>query len=203
MHSGFRARHDEPPSGQGARVRNGRATRTLARGVLLLVSGFSLASCLVDEPPEFQDPERTAPILYLDKSEPRNTTFLPATSNATIPFSIVLQSNDLGDNVVAYPWLNFGLVGELALTPQRIAPGIFEEPRSASFLVMIPSGQQGCVALTILFFHEDDSDTFHPGRPVTGAPVSRATWWLLVDADPEDVTIADCPRLPNELPPQQ
>src|SRR6478609_5490835 len=68
-----------------------------------------LTSCIVDEPPDFEDPQRTAPTLYLDKSDPPNTNFVQVASNSTLPFSIWLQSEDLREPLVAIPWVNFGL----------------------------------------------------------------------------------------------
>ncbi len=171
--------------------------RLVGRALSLCVAASLLSSCIVDEPPDFEDPERTAPILYLDKSDPPNNTFVQVSADSTLKFNVVLQSEDLREPLVAIPWVNFGLENEHGLTPHQVTPGSGSTPREAPFVVTIDSQvPRGCVPLTIFFAHEDDVDFFgnKGALPKPGALSTRATWWLLVDSEPQEVTFADCPQ---------
>ncbi len=173
------------------------APRLTGYALSLGVAATMLSSCIVEEPPDFEDPERTAPILYLDQSVPPNNTFVQVPADSTVKFNVVLQSEDLREPLVAIPWVNLGLENERGLTPHQVTPGSFSTPREAPFVVTIDSQvPRGCVPLTIFFAHEDDVDFFGSkgALPKPGALSARATWWLLVDSAPQDVTFADCPQ---------
>lgn len=176
--------------------------RVLGRTLTLLAAAFLLSSCIVDEPPDFEDPQRTAPIIDFARSHPSNTTFVPVSSSKALAMSVWIQSEDLRDDLIVIPIINLGRDGESSLPAQAIAPGSFSEPRSAPLIFSFPSTvPTGCVTLTLLFVHRSEVEIItSDGRlhPKEGALVSQGTWVLLVDADPQDVTFADCPQPPTD-----
>jgi hypothetical protein len=171
--------------------------RLVGYALSLGVATSTLSSCIVDEPPDFEDRQRTAPTLYLANAVPSSTTIVPVTSGQTNQFTVKLESEDLGEDLVAIPWVNYGLENAKALALHSIPHGHLGAPRDVSFPVTIdPSGPKGCVPLTIFFVHFDDVQfTDNDGaRPKPGVPFTFNTWFLLVDEDPQDVTFADCPQ---------
>ncbi len=170
-------------------------------GALSLTGTASLATgCLVDEPPAFEQPERTAPTMFLRDAVPTyGQTLVLLRNQQPVPFTIPVQSEDLGKELLATIWVNFGLEGEARIDVERFGPGTFDEVRDIQFYLETSLLPQGCVTLTIVLHHEDNVD-IETLKPLEFDLATIATWYAVVDTAPSDVSFADCPQPSIDVP---
>ncbi len=170
-------------------------------GALCLTGTASLATgCLVDEPPTFEQPERTAPAMFLQEAVPTyGQTMVLQRNQLPVPFTIKVQSEDLGKRLLATVWVNFGLEGEARIDVERFGPGTFDQPRDIQFYLETSLLPQGCVPITIVLHHEDNVD-IETLKPLDFDLATIATWYAIVDATPSDVSFADCPQPSITMP---
>lgn len=164
--------------------------------MLCLLAGALAWGCLDDAPPErFETPQRTAPLLFLDRAVPPNTRVLTLSSDSpAVSFTVPVQSEDLGETLRALLWVNFGREDEEAVVARGETPaGNFQDPGRSLTLHLDPSRlPSGCVLLTLVVQHDNNFDNATPGKPLDYSMASMATWWAVVNADPAEVSFADC-----------
>jgi hypothetical protein len=154
----------------------------------------------VDEPPDFEERERTAPNMFLSGVVPPIGQILVLQHNQpAVPFTIRVQSEDLKQPLWLHVWKNFGLEGEGRIDSQENSPGTFNEPREITFFLEPNLLPQGCVPITFILQHEDNFDQ-HTEKPLDFDFASMATWWAVVDEDPANVSFADCPQPTTKTP---
>jgi hypothetical protein len=186
--------------GQRAFVRSGRWTRSLVGALSLACVASLTTGCLVDEPPEFEDPERTAPIMFLQSAVPTYGQVLVLQRNSPgVPFTIRVQSEDLKKSLWLHVWKNFGLNGEARIDSQENPPGTFKEPREITFILEPNLLTPGCVPITLILQHEDNFDQ-RTLKPLDFSLATMAVWYAVVDVDPADVSFADCPQPTTKTP---
>ncbi len=152
------------------------------------------SGCLVDPPPDFEEPERTAPIMFLDRAVPALGQPLVLQRNTPgVPFTVPVQSEDLGDELLASVWANFGLEGETRIKLEPFRPGTFDQVREIQFTLETNRLPRGCVPITLVLHHNENFDR-GTLKPLDFTLATMATWWAVVDADPANVSFADCPR---------
>jgi hypothetical protein len=160
--------------------------------------------CIVADPPEYQEPKRTPPILDLNNAEPspywvvvvdREDNLQPDNLVIKVP----LRSDDQGERV----W--FGLHVDYKSDDHPVA---FQNPVPPSTIddtsrsigttwAIDPSfPSSGCHQLTLLVAHESSWE-YSKQLPKIDAPkddIAIATWWLNLDpAGSDPFTLPRCP----------
>ncbi len=135
-----------------------------------------------------------APILFLNRADPPVTKLLTVQRNSSQPFSIPLQSEDLGNNLVGHFWINFTLSGERILygASAGVPAGTFDDVDRTfrtEWTVDLPNG---CYQLTLIITQLDNV------QPATLKPIdwnfaAMTSWWVAVGDSPNDLALADCP----------
>lgn len=184
-------------------------------GVLGVLAG--LPGCLVDPPPEFEPPPLTAPIVFEALVDP--PLFVPLVvdtrdANVTsIPFNIPFKTEGAAAGTVfANVWLNYGTPQENKLPNEPERPGgagsatggsgnaLGAANRVVSF--NLPTRhivtRDPCARLSVFLHHEEDFDerfSKPSEEAIAAGRVTHIRWWLVVDANPADVSFADCPSI--------
>jgi hypothetical protein len=183
-----------------------------ASSSLRFIAAMSLFSsgCLVPEPEPFREPERTPPFLEHAEAVPPVEVFVELkTDDPVTQFTIPVRSEDLGEELTALVYLDFGLASERFVYNLSEAPSTFDDPgRSIDFPYspragdcLKPSGEEAgcCRQLTLLVMHDASVDpTAVPQRPDQTKSIGDlaiAVWWLAIDAPEGDPTsIGACPQ---------
>jgi hypothetical protein len=171
------------------------------QGVLLAMTA-SLTGCLAPSPDDFPEPEQTPPYLNLVTADPPVGEILEVQTNDRKPFSISVRSEDRGDPLWGFLYLDLGFENE-AFTGalERVDPSTLDdpEPRALSFIWSVLNVSPGCHQLTLLVAHESNFDLADTLKPIPGksqGDVAVVTWWALVDRIPATPG-TDCPAGPE------
>jgi len=185
---------------RGGHDRAGVGESSLARKSLLL--GFamlSLTGCLVADPPQYEEPRRTPPILDLNHAEPSPywIVIVEKKQGDDLTIKVPVRSDDQGERLlfavhVDYKGKNTTLSSS-SLPPSTLDAG----PRNISRGVDLDERVTlGCHQLSLLVAHDSPWE-LGTGQPLPDAPpedLAIATWWLNV-VDPK--VVSDLYTLPN------
>jgi hypothetical protein len=167
----------------------------------------TLSGCLVQEPPDLEDPERTRPFIIVGLVVPTLSEYhrreIPMDANgvafeATIP----IQSEDLGENIAlavhqdigtdSYRWL--GSRGDIA--PATMADGPWDIT-----LPPVRLEDFGCHYITAIFAHQSSFNTNPQDQFVQEdleySDSSSITWTVNVhgvNSTVDPTVLTDCPR---------
>lgn len=181
-----------------------------ARSLVIVAVSAALGGCIVADPPLYESPPLSAPILDLVQGQPPIGKVIPvdrdddpaADERTSIVFSIpLILSEDDGDRIryalhVDYlfvPYWRSRTTIHSELPPRSIE----DRERVITFTWPVPAGvSDGCHQLTLLVGHERFW-LAQESRPDTvrglGDTVA-ATWWINVNPRPgERYTLRDCP----------
>lgn len=184
------------PGAHGGKISLARKSLFLAFAML------SFTGCIVADPPEYQEPRRTPPILDLNHAEPSPywVVIVYKEENPTydLVVNVPLRSDDQGERVwfalyVDYKTKNIPLITNLFLEPSTL-----DDQRSISRQVTFDARVlPGCHQLTLLVAHESswDHNNQLPRLDAPEGDVAIATWWLNLDppSTSDPYTLANCP----------
>jgi len=160
----------------------------------LLALTMTLAGCLAPPAEDFPEPEQTPPFLDLLQADPPITEVVSVASRDQKPFAIPVRSEDRGERLWGGLHLDFKLETEVRveITPPEEPSTLDDTRRSLTFTWNVVA-TPGCHQLALLVTHERnfDFETWKPKPEVSQGDVAIATWWVLVDGQPESPT--DCP----------
>jgi hypothetical protein len=151
----------------------------------------SLTGCLVSDPPEYEPPEQTVPVLDAMTAQPPPTQFHSWSSGDSVSFSVQFRSEDRGERVDAVLFANYGLDDQAFLGGQELSPGTFDELRTISIDLWVPDGLYGCTQLSLVVTHESNFEPF-TRRINRDEDVAIITWWA--DFNDSGDSLRDCPR---------
>lgn len=180
------------------------AHRALSLSISLLAGG-----CIVAEPPPYDPPPRTPPILDLANALPWAGAVIPvdrygdqfADELTAIDFNIPFRSEDHGEA------LKYGLHVDYLLQPNRasrtyidrvpLQPSTFDdETRRIIFRYEVEGHiEEGCHQLTLLVAHTSVwvDQEFRPDPLLGKGDIATATWWINVNPAPgERYTLRNC-----------
>ena len=157
---------------------------------------FAASGCLVAEPPEYQPPAQTPPLLDLFLADPPVTHVLAKPLDATIDFNVPVRSEDAGDMLFGAVYVDWGFSTEQWQKNVKEDPSTFDDDtRYIDFPWTVTGVTKGCHQLTLLVCH---FATFDPiaQRPTDSNDQAIATWWLNVEPDETDPNSLDsCPTV--------
>lgn len=165
-----------------------------------------LSGCIVADPPQYEEPRRTPPILDLVSAQPllRNVILIDRTdnddANDKVELKVPVRSDDQGDFLKAALWVDFSFDSAFFTDSHTTVPPstLDDQTRSItlSWRVKELPRKPGCHPLTVLVSHEinwDDAN-FMPDPIKAQNDMAVATWWMNLDPKPGDeFTLRDCP----------
>jgi hypothetical protein len=177
-------------------ARNQPAYAVLAR-LSLLATLPVLPSCLVDDPPAYRAPLRTAPRINALRALPRLDEIISYPPNTTegVAFEIPIASEDAGDEVAGRLYVNY--IGARSTAIEDIAtlpPSTLDEGERTMRMNWFPNldAQPGCYRIILRVSHARN----WRGRAelIDATDVDEAYWFAKVFVEaPSTATLLDCP----------
>jgi hypothetical protein len=172
------------------------ARRSLLGGVVMLLA----SSCIVADPPEYQDPVQTRPVLDVYGANPSTSRVLVVSTADQVPISVPVRSEDAGEDLSAHFYIDRGVVsGGLPQNAQTIAASTYADTtREVTFTWKVPVLDAGpCHLLTLIVAHRSsflstDNDVLDKDKAGTDAAIIN--WWVNVNAMTPS-TLVNCPTL--------
>jgi hypothetical protein len=165
--------------------------------------------CIVADPPQYEEPRRTAPLLDLSRAQPSPFWIIVVdrrdnlTSNDVVDFKVPFRSDDQGESVFSSIHIDYKSKSSdsSALPNTTEAPSTFDDVSRAIERRLGAAdlrGSPGCHQLTLLAAHQSSWDN-SAQQPFPDAPaddIAVATWWLHLDPEPgaDPYTLPDCPN---------
>lgn len=153
------------------------------------------SGCIVADPPRYEAPEKTRPILDLFRADPPLRQVLVRRTDDVIRFNIPVRSEDAGDPLVAALHLDWGTARSDHLTNREIPSSTFDdEDRAITFQWTVEPNLKDCHLLTLLVFHKANID-LQGQQSLVIEDQAIATWWANFNPDETDPdTLKDCPQ---------
>jgi hypothetical protein len=161
---------------------------------------LSLSGCIVADPPQYEEPKRTPPILDLDHAEPSPywIVVVEKKDGADLLVKVPLRSDDQGEKLWFAAHVDYK-GNDVLLVSLPIPPSTLDRPPREISASLDFDGRvmPGCHQLTLLVAHESSWD-FVKGQPLPEAPdddLAVATWRMNVSPNPTDdpFTLENCP----------
>jgi len=163
-------------------------------------------SCIVADPPEYQAPGQTRPVLNVYSAVPTATRALVVVTtppkNPT-KFTVQVRSEDAGEPLRAVFWLDYQIQpsldplqpGEFRLNSQTIPASTYSNTGRTVVYSWNPMTTKGCHFLSLVVAHRDsfqlvDEDHLDPARANDDAAI--VTWTVNVNPPP-DGALENCP----------
>jgi hypothetical protein len=177
----------------------------LARRSLTAVSmAFALlaAGCIVADPPDSSDPEKTPPVLLLGQADPSvyQLQVLSKSSGETtrVPINVPVRSEDAGDPLIAALYLNWDTPGQESTfvqgTQRRLEASTFDDTGRSVATEWDYHAATGCKQLTLIVTHETNFDWLGSSY-VNPADIAIAVWFFYIRAGQSDTNdVTSCPN---------
>lgn len=171
---------------------------------LVVFSVWLVPACLVSPPPEFEDPRPTRPNVNQPLVVPKQSEVLILSEGDRPSFTVPFSSEDAGDDIRWFLWLNYGLDGMRLLEKNRLPPGggllpVHGAPqgppdRELTFSWLVGSDiPSNCQQLTLIVTHDSNVD-WNEDLPIDKSLVAELTWWMNIDAPLDgQQTLSNCP----------
>ncbi|MEP7051256.1 MAG: hypothetical protein ABJB12_12930 [Pseudomonadota bacterium] len=173
-----------------------RLARVSLLGSLMLLFA---SSCIVADPPEYESPVRTSPLLDVYAASPPTSRLIQANKNDLIKFSVPLRSEDAGEGLRGVFLVDYNTPSELLQNTQELAASTYSDNnlRTVTLDWTVPTLKSGCHLMTLIVAHL--SSFKHNPSTVLDPKVSEGdaaiiNWWMNVGLDPSLAsTLEDCP----------
>jgi hypothetical protein len=165
-----------------------------------------LSGCLVDDPPPFIAPQKTAPRLDYSKALPGLDQIIIKNSGELIPFSIPVASEDAGDPLVAQ--LLFDYAGDGSnpdfLRPANLPASTLDDQKERVLKLpwKVRDGvARGCHRFTLRVTHQSNVKPGEPELAIDKADQAEAFWFANINVAPDDAgSLVDCPTASTGAP---
>jgi hypothetical protein len=166
-----------------------------------------LTSCIVADPPQYEEPKQTPPILDLAGARPYlgDVIVIDRTDNEDandkVELKVPVRSDDQGDPLNASLWLDYSFFPSIYIGVfTKIPPSTLDDQTRTINMVWslgeAPPWKAGCHPLTMLVSHESNWDNDHSRPDLVKAEndLAIATWWVNLDPEPGAAfTLKNCP----------
>lgn len=157
----------------------------MARLSLVLGLTSMLTGCVIEDPPPYTQPRKTAPRLDLLQAVPGIDRVIVVsqsdTNPPTVQLTVPVSSEDAGEELTAFLLLNYEDDGTAAdsVDDATIRPGTLDEaPRTIELDWTIPSKLIGCQRLTVIVSHTSNFAVTALAVPRDKADAAKGVWWL-------------------------
>ena len=156
----------------------------------LLLGLVAPVSCIVSEPAEYGVAKQTPPFLDANKATPNVLHTYDLALGDTILVNVPFSSEDVGEELRAFLWLDRGVIGKKTLLNFRdVPPGKLEDDKRA---IGMPAEIQvaGCHSLSLVVSHRTNFNDNN--EPKLSSDTAILNWWLNVEDDGTTL-LGDCP----------
>lgn len=175
--------------------------QALARLSLVFATTSIMAGCVIEDPPPYTPPKRTAPRLDLLQALPDIDRVIVVPESDTNPpsvkITVTVSSEDAGEELTAFLLLNHEDDGRAAesVDVATIRPGTLDEPpRTIELDWTIPPKTTGCQRLTLLVSHTSNFSVTALAVPRDKADAAQGVWWLnVIPAPGSGGVVQPCP----------
>ncbi|MET0791101.1 MAG: hypothetical protein ABW061_06225 [Polyangiaceae bacterium] len=155
--------------------------------------------CVVADPPEYQEPVQTLPLLEVYKAVPSTTDIVVwSTGSPAVNFSIPVRSEDAGEPLAAYTFTDYGTSQERFYNGQNVAASTYDQKSRNIVISWTPGVSPGCHIFTLVVAHRSSfqsADAVHLDPAKAGDDAALVSWWANINPTDNDVnTLKDCPR---------
>ena len=186
--------------GQGIGGGTGRFVG-LARLSLGLAALSMLSGCLVDDPPPFITPQKTAPRLDYSKARPGLNQLIIRSSGDFLEFNVPVKSEDAGDPLVGNLLLDYTGKGSggIPLGFAGVSASTLDDPNErllkTTWKVFPKTAiSAGCHLLTLRVTHFSNLVEGQSDQLIDDADLAEAYWLANINVTPEAAgTLVDCP----------
>jgi len=158
-------------------------------------------ACIVADPPEYQEPVQTRPVLDTASAVPLSAPVLVVDSSNKngVKFTVPVRSEDAGENLLARFVLDYGAASEDTLGFPRIPASTYTDTgRSAKLEGWIPKPTlKDCHVITLIVAHESTFTNLNIAKldPLKAREdAAFMNWWVNIDpALDATQTLKNCP----------
>jgi len=169
--------------------------RALWSRLPLVAALFALPSCLVDDPPAYTAPQRTAPRIVGTHADPPLNKVIVINENETLNFDVPVISEDAGELVSAILLLDYDGGPFAPIWPANLPPATFDDgERSLHLIWTVGRGMAaGCHRVTLRVSH---ASNFASGYEVIDkTDLDEVYWFANVNVTPQNANVlVGCPR---------
>jgi hypothetical protein len=165
------------------------------------------SGCIVADPPQYEDPKRSPPILDLERAVPLISSIIivdrsDKIASHDVEVSVPIRSDDQGEALVAalhHDYFTDPTGNTDTFSSVMVPPSTLDDlNRSISLTWSVEDAfPAGCHQLALVVFHQSSWDFphFRP-KPGTLWDTAFATWWMNIDPDPnvDPDTLVGCPK---------
>ncbi|MEZ4220142.1 MAG: hypothetical protein R3B13_04365 [Polyangiaceae bacterium] len=164
------------------------------RGVAsLAMAGAVFTSCVVSDPPQYESPAQTPPLLVLLDALPLVNSVIRVNSGTRVDINVPVRSEDrAGDELIARLYVDYDLDTEAVQAPLVfLPPGTYDQERNVQMTWQVPPLQPGCRQLMLVVTHR--SNLSDSSRPLSNQDTAVAVWWLNINDDNDENLVSGCP----------
>jgi len=164
-----------------------------------MVLALLAAGCIVADPPDSSDPEKTPPLLLLGQADPpvyQVKGLSTKDGSPPLQINVPVRSEDAGDQLLALLFVNWNMgLEDSAVAKVLVGPSTFDDTDRMISAVWdyteIPT--RGCTQLAMLVTHYTNYDWIHSAY-INPSDVAIATWFFNVDDEPLGTNpLSGCP----------
>ncbi|MEO8905610.1 MAG: hypothetical protein ABI488_24005 [Polyangiaceae bacterium] len=166
----------------------------LGGSIMLLTS-----SCIVADPPEYQEPQRTRPTLDVYRATPTTSRVLVVNTNDLVRISVPLRSEDAGESLTGVFLVDYNAGSSgLLQNVQKIAASTYaDDQRAVTLDWTVPSLMDGCHLLSLIVAHGSsfkDNPSYALNADAANGDVAIINWYVNLNAAAgETSTLMNCP----------
>lgn len=179
------------------------AWRSLLLFSIMLVEG----SCIVADPPEYQAPGQTRPVLNVYAAQPTATRALLIPTNGVnkpiTKFNVGVRSEDAGEPLRAVFFLDYQMranlpqqAGEKLLVSKTIPASTYDNPGRVVQYEWPSAASDGCHFMSLIVAHRstflEENDEAHLDPDKADDDAAIVTWTVNMNP-PEDGALLNCP----------
>jgi hypothetical protein len=173
----------------------------LARLSLSVALVSSLSGCLVDDPPPYPEPKQTPPRLDNVGALPPPDQTIVAKNDDLLRFTVPSASEDAGDGLNAFLYLDYNTSEETFLKFGSLLPSTLDDTSRAFDIPWRVRADLGCHRLTLRVAHAKNMP--NPDVEVINVADLAAAYWVL-NVVGDDVsaanTLVNCPQADHGSP---
>jgi hypothetical protein len=170
------------------------SARALWLRLSLLAALFALPGCLVDDPPAYTAPQRTAPRIIGTHADPPLNKVIVINENETLNFDVPVMSEDAGELVSAILLLDYDGGPFDPIWPANLPPATLDDgERSLHFIWTVGRAEPaGCHRVTLRVSH---ASNFASGYEVIDkADLDEVYWFANVNVTAQNANVlVRCP----------
>jgi hypothetical protein len=160
----------------------------------LLGIGLCISGCVLGPPIQLEEQEQIPPRALTDQAAPTTMALYQTSSSQDIYFSVPFDSEDLGEPINGFLYLNYQserplAVGANEVPPSTISAGNREMSIQWTDLRTVPAG---CYVMTMAITYASNYTRGTVQVPRDETKTAFISWWIVHDVAPQAVNMDEC-----------